>query len=434
MRTQTGPAVGGGDYNRTHDRRPVRARRDRPAGPRERRGAGPSAGRGPRPRGPGPLGGRPRHDPTGGPDGAGHAGWATCWSAPAGRAPQACRTSDLGADRIARGTGVTATVNALADVLGLQHRLAVSRRPSYGPATAEVLIRTTRRSPASAGTGISCTSAIGVVDCGFRGRQGGQTATRPAAAVWRGRGDGRRGGAHAPCRTPAAPRRETCLAATSGPAEATNTACAPSGPASRSGRERVETIQVGAGADRRRLRPTPAPSWKGCEEALGALRSPSSRAPRSASSTPRRPSDRPQGDPAREVRSRPSSPRPTGARRPRRRRPASQPRPRPSARHLHECAPPTASVRAAPTVWLVGSSRGRATSPTCAARCTHARREQRGGRRVMAGAACRRSSLRRGSAAARKGGTPDLHRAQSAVRGPPTCSRPLLPQHAPDDH
>ena len=48
---------------------------------------------------------------------------ATCWSTPAARALPACRTSASGRSRLARGTGVTATSNAVADVLDLQHRL-----------------------------------------------------------------------------------------------------------------------------------------------------------------------------------------------------------------------------------------------------------------------------------------------------------------------
>ena len=59
-------------------------------------------------------------------------GWATCWSRSAGTGTPGVQDFCLGEIALARGTGVMASRNALADVLDLQHRLpltwAVCRR------------------------------------------------------------------------------------------------------------------------------------------------------------------------------------------------------------------------------------------------------------------------------------------------------------------
>ena len=206
-------------YTRTHDRHPLRARHDRPAGPRERSGAGPSAAesatsRSSRSGQPSTPLTRPRAPtvPTRGASG-------TCWSISAGRAP-GVQDFCLGEIALARGTSITATSNALADVLDLQHRLPLTWAVVRS-GEAEVFI-------ARRVTKLSRHLTAARVGVEHRGRAGHRPRSRrPRRSPWPRRRSSR------PTRpsTTHGPRPNT-RAATSGPAEPTNTACAPSSPAS----------------------------------------------------------------------------------------------------------------------------------------------------------------------------------------------------------
>ena len=139
-----------------------------------RRGAGASTGRGPRPRGPGAVGGGALH----GPDrGTGRrrarAGWATCWSTPAARARPGVQDFCLGEIALARGTGVTATEQRA----GRRPRPAAPTPAAPGPSCGPGRPRST--SPAGSPSCPGTCPPTGSASSTPRSR--GSSPTRPAA-------------------------------------------------------------------------------------------------------------------------------------------------------------------------------------------------------------------------------------------------------------